>query len=173
MLCVEGKKRQDRGLRNARGQIQGHLGRFDFSGDEVQRRAGSLSGGERARVALALMMLADANLLLDDARTQVPLVDGTTVTAWDILATDAYLQRRETAHAAATEAMLIQERRIEIHRNLLIEASRRRQALEKLKLRRKAAHRAEMERVDLAQLNEIALLLHDRRVRGEQLRDAG
>jgi flagellar export protein FliJ len=117
--------------------------------------------------------LAEANLLLDDARTQVPLVDGTTVTAWDILATDAYLQRRESAHAAAAEAMLIQERRIEIHRNLLIEASRRRQALEKLKLRRKAAHRAEMERVDLAQLNEVALLLHDRRVRGEHLRDAG
>ena len=117
--------------------------------------------------------LAESNLLLDDARTHVPLVDGTTVTAWDILATDAYLQRREHAQAAAAEAMLIQERRIEIHRNLLIEASRRRQALEKLKLRRKAAHRAEMERVDLAQLNEIALLLHDRRVRGEQLRDAG
>jgi ATP-binding cassette subfamily F protein 3 len=27
-----------------RGQVQGHLGRFDFSGDEVLRRAGSLSG---------------------------------------------------------------------------------------------------------------------------------
>ncbi|MDX2262969.1 MAG: ABC-F family ATP-binding cassette domain-containing protein [Gemmatimonadales bacterium] len=52
-----------------RGQIQGHLGRFDFSGDSVLRRAGSLSGGERARVALALMMLADANLLVFDEPT--------------------------------------------------------------------------------------------------------
>ncbi len=52
-----------------RGQVQGHLGRFDFSGDEVQRRAGSLSGGERARVALALMMLTDANLLVFDEPT--------------------------------------------------------------------------------------------------------
>lgn len=52
-----------------RGQIQGHLGRFDFSGDEVQRRAASLSGGERARVALALMMLSDANLLAFDEPT--------------------------------------------------------------------------------------------------------
>jgi ATP-binding cassette subfamily F protein 3 len=52
-----------------RGQIQGHLGRFDFSGGEVQRRAGSLSGGERARVALALMMLKDANLLVFDEPT--------------------------------------------------------------------------------------------------------
>jgi ATP-binding cassette subfamily F protein 3 len=52
-----------------RGQIQGHLGRFDFSGDSVQRRASSLSGGERARVALALMMLQEANLLVFDEPT--------------------------------------------------------------------------------------------------------
>ena len=52
-----------------RGQVQGHLGRFDFSGDEVQRKAGSLSGGERARIALALMMLQDANFLVFDEPT--------------------------------------------------------------------------------------------------------
>jgi ATP-binding cassette subfamily F protein 3 len=52
-----------------RGQIQGHLGRFGFSGDEVLRRADSLSGGERARVALAMMMLTRANLLILDEPT--------------------------------------------------------------------------------------------------------
>jgi ATP-binding cassette subfamily F protein 3 len=52
-----------------RGQIQGHLGRFGFSGDEVMRRAESLSGGERARVALAMMMLSGANLLILDEPT--------------------------------------------------------------------------------------------------------
>jgi len=52
-----------------RGMIQGHLGRFGFSGDEAQRRAESLSGGERARVALAMMMLARANLLILDEPT--------------------------------------------------------------------------------------------------------
>ena len=52
-----------------RGQVQGHLGRFGFSGDEVQRRADSLSGGEQARVALAMMMLARANLLILDEPT--------------------------------------------------------------------------------------------------------
>jgi ATP-binding cassette subfamily F protein 3 len=52
-----------------RGQVQGHLGRFDFSGDAVLRRAGTLSGGERARVALALMMLEHANLLVFDEPT--------------------------------------------------------------------------------------------------------
>ncbi len=52
-----------------RGQIQGHLGRFGFSGDSVLRKGGTLSGGERARVALALMMLEEANLLVFDEPT--------------------------------------------------------------------------------------------------------
>jgi ATP-binding cassette subfamily F protein 3 len=49
--------------------VQGHLGRFGFSGDEAQRRADTLSGGERARVALAMMMLSRANLLVLDEPT--------------------------------------------------------------------------------------------------------
>src|SRR5436309_2632774 len=52
-----------------RGQIQGHLGRFGFSGQEVLRRADSLSGGERARIALAMLMLSGANLLVLDEPT--------------------------------------------------------------------------------------------------------
>jgi ATP-binding cassette subfamily F protein 3 len=52
-----------------RRMIQGHLGRFGFSGDEVQRRAETLSGGERARVALAMLMLSRANLLVLDEPT--------------------------------------------------------------------------------------------------------
>jgi ATP-binding cassette subfamily F protein 3 len=52
-----------------RGPIQAHLGRFGFSGDSVQRRAGSLSGGETARVALAMMMLSGANFLIFDEPT--------------------------------------------------------------------------------------------------------
>jgi ATP-binding cassette subfamily F protein 3 len=49
--------------------VQGHLGRFGFSGDEVQRYADTLSGGERARVALAMLMLSGANLLILDEPT--------------------------------------------------------------------------------------------------------
>src|SRR5882724_6415244 len=52
-----------------RGQIQGHLGRFGFSGQEVLRQAVSLSGGERARLALAILMLSGANLLILDEPT--------------------------------------------------------------------------------------------------------
>ncbi len=52
-----------------RGQIQDHLGRFGFSGDEVKRVTDSLSGGERARVALALITLQGSNLLALDEPT--------------------------------------------------------------------------------------------------------
>ena len=52
-----------------RRQVQGHLAKFGFSGDEAQRRAESLSGGERARVALAMLVLGRANFLLLDEPT--------------------------------------------------------------------------------------------------------
>jgi ATP-binding cassette subfamily F protein 3 len=53
----------------SRGQIQDHLGKFGFSGDEVKRSTDSLSGGERARVALALITLQGSNLLALDEPT--------------------------------------------------------------------------------------------------------
>ncbi|HUO51140.1 MAG TPA: ABC-F family ATP-binding cassette domain-containing protein [Gemmatimonadaceae bacterium] len=52
-----------------RGRIQNHLGCFSFSGDEVMRSTATLSGGERARVALALLTLRKANLLVLDEPT--------------------------------------------------------------------------------------------------------
>jgi ATP-binding cassette subfamily F protein 3 len=52
-----------------RGQVMNHLGRYDFSGDASLRIAGSLSGGELARVALAMMTLVTANVLVFDEPT--------------------------------------------------------------------------------------------------------
>lgn len=53
----------------SRGNIQNHLGAFGFTGDEVFREIRTLSGGERARMALALMTLSGANLLVLDEPT--------------------------------------------------------------------------------------------------------
>ena len=52
-----------------RGQIQGLLGAFGFSGDTVQRRTEVCSGGERSRLALAMITLSRANLLVLDEPT--------------------------------------------------------------------------------------------------------
>lgn len=50
-------------------EIRDYLARFMFSGEEVLKKISTLSGGERGRLALAKLSLAQANLLLLDEPT--------------------------------------------------------------------------------------------------------
>lgn len=48
---------------------RGYVGQFNFSGGDQQKKVGVLSGGERNRVHLAMMLKSGANLLLLDEPT--------------------------------------------------------------------------------------------------------
>jgi ATPase subunit of ABC transporter with duplicated ATPase domains len=69
LRLAESEMEHRRGEPPSDGQLRSLLGRFLFSGEQAFQKVGSLSGGEKTRLALARLMLGGYNTLLLDEPT--------------------------------------------------------------------------------------------------------
>ena len=87
----------------------------------------------------------------------------TPVSAQDLLAAQAWLERSELVHRASQELLGRSQQQVQARREALTEAARKRQALERLKERRRSDHEREVARQETLTLDEIALNGYRRR----------
>jgi flagellar FliJ protein len=122
---------------------------------------------EELASSLAIRMKGEAMLRaaaenLDDAhkvRRQSSITD---LSGADLLALQAYTERTERARESAALELDRREAEVDARRSALTTKSQERQVLERLKERRAADHQREMDRVEGAQLDEMALAAHRR-----------
>jgi flagellar FliJ protein len=79
------------------------------------------------------------------------------ISATELMARQAYLERSERAHQASQDDLHRRDLTLEERRGELTEAARERQALERLKENRRIEFVAEQARIEAADLDEIAL----------------
>jgi flagellar FliJ protein len=119
----------------AKEELAGAMLRHRRSEEEVQEAA--------ARIARARAAQVDATRLPSSAH--------------DLIAQQAYLERTERAHQATRQDLQRHELELAQRREALTQAAQERQALERLKERRRAEHEREVARQEGLMLDEIAL----------------
>ena len=90
---------------------------------------------------------------------------GATATGSDLRAADRYLERLAGRRASAVRDLRQREVEVEERRRELLEAARERQALDRLRGRRRSEHRLAAARAEGEHLDELALAVHRRRER--------
>ena len=119
----------------AKEELAGAMLRHRRCEEEMQAAAARIAGARAAQV---------------DA-TRLP------ISATDLLARQAYLERAERAHQATRQDLQRQELELAQRRDALTQAARDRQALERLKEQRRADHEREVARQEGLKLDEIAI----------------
>jgi flagellar protein FliJ len=127
-----------------------------------ERAREALSTELRAREELAAA-LERADEAVDCARAATrDAVTGGRVTSADLRGLQTFIERREQLRAEASLDLDRQEAEVAVSRERLAAAARDRQAIDKLKERRKAEHEAEWALKIQNQLDELALAVHRR-----------
>ena len=110
-------------------EARGVLGRFLFSGDDVAKKMRALSGGERSRVALALLSLVEGNLLLFDEPTNHLDLASQEILEEALVAYDGTIllvsHDRALLEAVATQVWLVEGETLRVHGCGYIEFRRR------------------------------------------------
>jgi len=101
--------------------------------------------------------LQDAEEHLDRARTAQRDAGDSSTNAVDLIARQAYLERIERARDATARDLDRHEAEVAARRDRLAEAARAREALERLKERRRIDHDVEAARQEGRELDEVAL----------------
>lgn len=132
--------------------------------DEDQaKEAFASSVQERVRGAA---LLAAASREVEDARTiqrdRIAAAEAA-ASGQDLITMQRWLERVEQSRREAERELEMREALVAARRDEMTEASRRRQALERLKEQRKAQHTAALARQEAVFLDEIALSQHVRR----------
>jgi ATP-binding cassette subfamily F protein 3 len=116
-------------------RIRTVLGAFLFSGDDVEKKVGVLSGGERSRVALARLMINPGNLLLMDEPTNHLDLDSSEALAESLTSYDGTLifvsHNRSFVRRLATRIWNVEGGKVEVYPGTLdeyMDSCRRRQA---------------------------------------------
>jgi ATP-binding cassette subfamily F protein 3 len=102
------------------GQARDLMGRFLFSGDDVFKRISTLSGGERCRVALAKLTLAEPNyLVLDEPTNQLDIASREVLeeVLQDFIGTILFVSHdRYLINALATQVWAIEGDRVHVYK---------------------------------------------------------
>jgi len=101
--------------------------------------------------------MEDASQRVAQAREAQLEAAGAPVSATELMARQAYLERSERAHQASKEDLNRHDIALEQRREELTEAARERQALERLKENRRIEFQREQARIEAAHLDEIGL----------------
>lgn len=156
-----------RDVRSDNGDVSGSSFRFRLERVRALREHGEdlakqeLAGALTRRGECEEQLLSDEERL-DRARSAQRATGAESVTALDLIARQAYLERIERARDATARDLDRHEAEVAARRDTLTEAARAREALERLKERRRADHDLEVARQDGRELDEVALNVYRR-----------
>jgi flagellar FliJ protein len=150
------------GLRADHGKVSGSSFRFRLERVRALREHGEDLAKQELAGALVRREecedeLQAAEQSLDRARDAQRDAGSAGTSATDLIARQAYLERVERARDATVLDLAGHEADVATRRDLLAEAARARQALERLKERRRTDHDLETARQEGRELDEVAL----------------